>query len=77
MASLNPTAEGLELLSDTEWIAVRPAPAGPGGTDDSELSWDAVTDAGELGRWDRARPSATAPMGCCSGPDSCRPPLRS
>ena len=36
MASLNPTAEGLELLSDTEWIARPPRTGRAGGTDDSE-----------------------------------------
>jgi hypothetical protein len=50
-ARLNLAAEGLTMLFEAVWIACAPAPAGP---TESGLSWDTVTDAGELGRWETA-----------------------
>ena len=50
-ARLNLAPEGLELLFDAEWIACSTAPAGPGRSD---LCWDTVADARELGLWETA-----------------------
>jgi hypothetical protein len=50
-ARLDLAADGLTMLSEAEWIACAPAPAGPA---EPGLSWDTVTDAGELGRWETA-----------------------
>ena len=44
-ARLDLAAEGLTLVSEAEWIACSPPPAGPG---DPGSSWDTVTDAREL-----------------------------
>jgi hypothetical protein len=51
-ARLDLAPEGLTLLFDAEWIALTLAPDGPAAGDD--LSWDAVTDPGELVRWEAA-----------------------
>ena len=48
-ARLDLAPQGLTPLFDAEWIA--PSGARPGGDD---LSWDAVTDPGELVRWEAA-----------------------
>jgi hypothetical protein len=50
-ARLDLSADGLRTLFEAEWIARTPAPAGPG---EPGLSWNTVTDAGELGRWETA-----------------------
>jgi hypothetical protein len=51
-ARLDLAPEGLTPLFDAEWIALTLAPDGPAAGDD--LSWDAVTDPGELARWEAA-----------------------
>jgi hypothetical protein len=51
-ARLDLAPEGLTPLFDAEWIALRPAPGGQAAGDD--LSWDAVTNPGELARWEAA-----------------------
>ena len=48
---LDLAAEGLTLLFEAEWIACRPGAAGAA---DPGLSWDRVTEAGELSAWERA-----------------------
>jgi hypothetical protein len=50
-ARLDLAAEGLTLLFEAEWIACRPGAAGAA---DPGLSWDRVTEAGELSAWERA-----------------------
>ena len=50
-ALLDLAADGLTVLFEAEWIARTPGPAAPG---EPGLSWDTVTGAGELGRWDTA-----------------------
>jgi hypothetical protein len=50
-ARLDLAADGLALLFEAEWIAVTPSPTAP---DEPGLSWDAVTDARELSRWETA-----------------------
>jgi hypothetical protein len=50
-ARLDLAAEGLTLLFEAEWIVCRPGPAGAG---DPGLSWDTVTDVGELRVWELA-----------------------
>ena len=59
-ARLDLAAEGLTMLFEAEWIARAPAPAGPG---EPGLSWDTVTDAGELGRWETAWARGDSPPG--------------
>lgn len=51
-ARLDLRPEGLTPLFGADWIALLPAPEGPAAGDD--LSWDAVTDPGELARWETA-----------------------
>jgi hypothetical protein len=51
-ARLDLAPEGLTPLFDAKWIAVLPAPGEPRAGD--ELSWDTVTDPGELARWETA-----------------------
>jgi hypothetical protein len=51
-ARLDLAPEGLTPLFDAEWIALRPAPGDPAARD--ELSWEAVTNPGELARWEAA-----------------------
>ena len=53
-ARLDLAPEGLTPLFDAEWIALPPAPGEPRGGDDLSLSWDTVTDPGELARWETA-----------------------
>jgi hypothetical protein len=50
-ARLDLAAEGLTLLFEAEWITRILPSAGPG---EPGLSWDSITDAGELGRWETA-----------------------
>ena len=50
-ARLDLAPEGLMLLFEAEWIACRPGAAGAA---DPGLSWDRVTEAGELSAWERA-----------------------
>jgi hypothetical protein len=59
-ARLDLAAEGLTMLFEAEWIARAPASAGPG---EPGLSWDTVTDAGELGRWETAWARGDSPPG--------------
>ena len=51
-ARLDLAPEGLTPLFDAEWIALLPAPGEPPAGDD--LSWDAVTDPGDLAQWETA-----------------------
>lgn len=51
-ARLDPAPGGLTPLFDADWIAFVPAPGGP--LSGGDLSWDAVTDPGELARWEAA-----------------------
>ena len=51
-ARLDLAPEGLTPLFGAEWIALLPAPGEPASAD--ELSWETVTDAGELARWEAA-----------------------
>jgi hypothetical protein len=44
--------DALTPLFDAEWIALLPAPGEPPAGDD--LSWDAVTDPGDLAQWETA-----------------------
>src|SRR5580658_528108 len=50
-ARLDLAADGLTVLFEAEWIACTPAPTAPAGPG---LSWETVTDARELGRWETA-----------------------
>lgn len=50
-ARLDLAADGLAVLFEAEWFARAPAPTAPG---EPGLSWDTVTDPGELGRWETA-----------------------
>jgi hypothetical protein len=50
-ARLDLAAEGLTLLFEAEWIARTPGPTAPR---EPGLSWDTVTNAGELERWETA-----------------------
>ena len=59
-ARLDLAAEGLTMLFEADWIARAPAPAGLG---EPGLSWDTVTDAGELGRWEMASARGDSPRG--------------
>jgi len=59
-ARLDLAGEGLTMLFEADWIARAPAPAGPG---EPGLSWDTVTDAGELGRWETAWARGDSPQG--------------
>ena len=51
-ARLDLAPEGLTPLFSAEWIALLPAPDEPSAGDD--LSWETVTDPGELARWEAA-----------------------
>jgi len=51
-ARLDLAPQGLTRLFGAEWIALLPAPGEPRAGDD--LSWDTVTDPGELARWETA-----------------------
>jgi hypothetical protein len=59
-ARLDLAADGLTMLFEAEWIARAPAPAGLG---EPGPSWDTVTDAGELGRWEMAWARGDSPPG--------------
>jgi len=51
-ARLDLASGGLTPLFSAEWIALLPAPHEPSAGDD--LSWETVTDPGELARWEAA-----------------------
>jgi hypothetical protein len=51
-ARLDLAPEGLTPLFEAEWIVLLPAPGEPRAGDD--LSWDAVTDPGDLAQWETA-----------------------
>ena len=57
-ARLDLAAEGLTMLFEAQWIACAPGPGEPG---EPGLSWDTVTDAGELGRWETAWAQGDSP----------------
>jgi hypothetical protein len=65
-ARLDLAAEGLALLFEAEWIARAPGPAGPG---EPGLSWDTVTDAGELLRWETAWAGGDLPVAALFRPE--------
>jgi hypothetical protein len=61
-ASLDLAADGLTVLFEAEWIARAPESAAPGELGGPGQSWEPVTDAGELGRWETAWAQGDRPV---------------